>query len=120
MGSEIVVFTLELVELDRGLRIPQCWSHELTPSEAYDQCAAELTRIPISSVDNVQSVNPTSIKTKECRKAERKAIKGHAMEPTFDIPFGSNNTSAKRTSPAKPFVSPGTALHTSHIPHPGA
>lgn len=30
----------------------------------------------------------------------QKERKNYAMKPTFDIPFGSSNTSAKRTSPA--------------------
>lgn len=35
------------------------------------------------------------------KRKEKKAIQDYAMKPTFDIPFGSNSTSAKRTSPAK-------------------
>ena len=42
-----------------------------------------------------QSVNPTSNQYKA-----KKTSHFYALAPTFDIPFGSSNTSAKRTSPA--------------------
>ena len=43
-----------------------------------------------------QSVNPTSNNQNKTRKTSHLYV----LAPTFDIPFGSNSTSAKRTSPA--------------------
>jgi hypothetical protein len=44
----------------------------------------------------VQSVNPTFHNFQEKKKPEHQPT----IQPTFDIPFGSNSTSAKSTSPA--------------------
>jgi hypothetical protein len=56
------------------------------------------------SEDIVPTRQPNhSIKTRKGRKLQKKANQSYAVKPTFDIPFGSNNTSAKSTSPAVSF-----------------
>ena len=57
---------------------------------------------PYTTMDKVQTVNPTSNKTanETNKRKTSKTSQNHTVTPTFDIPFGSSNTSAKRTSPA--------------------
>jgi hypothetical protein len=51
-------------------------------------------QFPADSVPTRQSNDSIKI-----AKTQRKTSQDH-LKPTFDIPFGSSNTSAKRTSPA--------------------
>ncbi len=89
---------------------------------------AKLTRIPTNNPG--QSPNP-SIQNIQQRSRAREEIPGstaeamgkgkenYAMKPTFDIPLGSSNTSAKRTSPAiTQQISPRVIPPHSQSPHP--
>lgn len=59
-----------------------------------------LTRIP--TITPGQRPDPsTQPSIKREKNHKRKPAKDYAMKPTFDIPLGSNSTSAKRTSPAR-------------------
>ena len=57
-----------------------------------------LTRIPTKPTDDPS--NPSIQHPSNNQKKTRKTSHIYTLAPTFDIPFGSNSTSAKSTSPA--------------------
>lgn len=69
------------------------------------------------SKPSIQRPTRQQIKKEKNQKGDQENQPNHTMAPTFDIPFGSNKTSAKRTSPAVSPVSVEVSYKDGFHPH---